>query len=82
MNTQSEGNVFARVWLDEKGGIIRIAVSDASSGPVRILRDTGLNVDSTNRPGVEAAERMVSRVQFALTAIDGAGRRLARAMDT
>ncbi len=70
MNTQSEGTVLARTWLDEKGNVLRIAVTEASAGVPRVLRGTGLNVDSTNRPGVEAAERMVSRVQFALNTIE------------
>lgn len=70
MNTQCEGNVSARVWLDADGNAFRIAVTQASASIPRIKRSGGLNVEGTNRPGVEAAERMVARVQFALTAIE------------
>lgn len=70
LNTQSEGNVQVRAWIDEKGNAHRVAVTEATAGIPLILRRTDLNVDSTNRPGVEAAERMVSRVQFALTVIE------------
>lgn len=61
-STRAEGNAFAKAWVDQTGKVTRVEIVDASSALPQIQR--------VRDPNEEAAERLLSRVQFALTTIE------------